>query len=116
MTKNMIVVQIADREWTLSALRRACTLARGTNAEITLVKMLQVQHMSWLGTEFGNMHLTEQDRRDLGDFQATVEDYGVPYAALTFQYFSLPEALSDAADHFDAHGVFATLPKSRLPI
>src|SRR5258708_11551104 len=112
MTKNMIMVQIADRTWTLGALHHACTLARGTNSEITLVKMLPVQHMNWLGTEFGNLHLTEQDRHDLGDFQATVEDYGVPYAALTFQYFSLPEALSDAADHIDAQALFATLPNS----
>src|SRR5260221_8460506 len=106
MAKNVIMVQIADRGWTLTALHHACTLARGTNAEIMLVKMLPVQHTSWLGTEFGNMHLTEQDRADLCDFQATVEDYGVPYTALTFQYFSLAGALADASDHVDAQIVF----------
>jgi hypothetical protein len=115
MTKEIIMVQIADRAWTLNALHRACTLARRTDSEIVLVKMLPVQHMNWLGTEFGNMHFTQQDRADLQDFQATVEDYGVPYSALTFQYFSLAEALSDVADHVTARLVFATLPKSILP-
>ena len=115
MAIQRIMVQIADREWTLAAVHRACTLARSVEAEIVLVKMLPVQHLSWLGTPFGAMDFTKLERAELRDYAATVEDYGVPFTLYQFQYFALADALSDAADHVDAQIVFATLPPSLLP-
>jgi hypothetical protein len=115
MSSQKVMVQIAEREWTLATLHQACTLARSLEAEIALVKMLPVQHLSWLGTPFGAMDFTELERAELRDYTATVEDYGVPFTVYQFQYFALAEALSDAADYVDAQFVFATLPPSVLP-
>jgi nucleotide-binding universal stress UspA family protein len=42
MSMPIIMVQIADRKWTLEALHRACALARDVNAEIVLLTMLPV--------------------------------------------------------------------------
>jgi hypothetical protein len=110
-----IMVQVADRNWTLSALHLACALARSMDAEIALVKMVPVQHISWLGTEFGYQNLTVGDHDELIAYQATAEDYGVPLHTEMFQYMTLPDAIADAAEYFGAQVVFATLPKSALP-
>jgi hypothetical protein len=115
MNMPIIMVQIANRQWTLDALHRACILARERNAAIALMKMVPVQHVAWLGTEFGNMNFTEQDRADMRDYEATVEDYGIRCSAHVFQFVTLAEAISEAADYVDAQIVFATLPKSIIP-
>jgi hypothetical protein len=115
ITQKRIMVQIADPRWTLEALHRACLLAREIKAEIVLLKMLPVQHMQWLGTEFGAMNFTGKDRAALRDYEATVEDYGLSYSSLVFQYHTLTEAIAEAADQVNAHLVFATLPNSRIP-
>jgi hypothetical protein len=115
MSTQTFMVQIADRQWTLDSLHRACRLARETNAEIALVKMVPVQHIGWLGTEFGNMNFTSREQSELRDYEATLEDYDVPYSSHVFQYATLAEAISEAADYVDAQIVFATLPKSIIP-
>jgi hypothetical protein len=115
MNRLIIMVQIADHQWTLDALYRACLLARDMNAEVALMKMVPVQHLGWLGTEFGNMNFTAKERSELHDYEATAEDYGVPCSTHVFQYATLPEAISQAADYVKAHIVFATLPQSIIP-
>jgi hypothetical protein len=115
MNTLIIMVQIADHQWTLDALHRACLLARDMNAEIALMKMVPVQHLGWLGTEFGNINFTAKERSELHDYEATAEDYGVPYSTHVFQYATLLEAISEAADYVKAHIVFATLPQSVIP-
>ncbi len=115
MDTPIIMVQIADRPWTQDVLHRACALAREMNAGIALVKMVAVQHLSWLGTEFGSMNFTDQDRAEIRDYEATVEDYGVPCSFHIFQYATLIEAISEAADHVNARLVFAALPTSIIP-
>ena len=113
--KHRIMVQIADLEWTREALHRACILAREKRAEIVLLKMLPVQHTSWLGTEFGAMDLSERARSEIYDYAATAEDYGVQCSAQVFQYITLAEALSEAAEYVEADIVFATLPRTLIP-
>ena len=109
------MVHMADRAWTMDALHLACAMARSTEAGITLVKMIPVQHLSWLGTEDGYRNLTQQDWDNLSSYRATAEDYGVCLSLEPFQYVTLPEAISDAAEYFDAQTVFATLPKYTIP-
>ena len=115
MSNPIIMVQIANRQWTLEALHQACALARDKSAGIVLMKMLPVQHLGWLGTEFGTMNFSDGDRAEIHDYEATIEDYGVPFAAEVFQYVTLPEAIVQAADYVEADIVFATLPKSIIP-
>lgn len=115
MTTSTIMVQLANRAWTLEALHCAGTLARGNQAQVALMQMLPVQHLAMLGTEFGYMDYTAEAHAELREYAATIEDYGVPYSLHTFQYATLPEALVDAADYVDAETVFATLPHYLLP-
>ena len=114
-TKPTFVVQIADREWTLEALHCACLLARNTSAQIALIKMIPVPHAGWLGTEWGYMKFTDQDEADFTDYQATLEDYGVEFAPLLFQYITLAEAMADVAVYVNAQIVFAKIPESIIP-
>ena len=112
---QVIMVQVANHEWNKQALYYAYTLARRGVCKIALVKMIPVQHIAWLGTELGNLNLTNADRIELEDCAATVEDYGVEYSTLVFQYATLYDALLDAAEYVQANVVFATLPDGRLP-
>lgn len=109
------MVQVADRAWTLEALHCACLMARQMSATVAIVKMIPVQHPGWLGTEWGNMYFTEQDKRDLDDYQATVEDYGITCNLVPFQYMTLADATGDAAEQLEASVIFAKLPPTLLP-
>src|SRR5689334_13511504 len=112
---QVIMLQVATHKWNKQALYYACALARRGVSKIALVKMIPVQHIAWLGTEFGNLNLTNADRIELEDCAATVEDYGVEYSTLFFQYVTLSDALVDAAEHVNANVVFATLPQGLIP-
>ncbi|MEP7289283.1 MAG: hypothetical protein ABI947_26320 [Chloroflexota bacterium] len=111
----MIMVQMSERAWTLKAIHLACTLARGTNTGVALVKMLPVQHLGWLGTEFGYQNFTQQDHLELRDYLATAEDYAVEVSTHVFQYATLYDAIADAANYVKASIVFANIPDSRIP-
>ena len=118
--ETVIMVQIADRDWTLEALHCAGVMARERAAhegasKIALVKMIPVQHLGWLGTEMGYIDLSEKDQQELTDYVETLEDYGVEYDLYPFQYATLPDAIVQVAEHLDAQVVFATLPASRIP-
>jgi len=115
-TESVIMVQIADREWTLEALHCACLLARNTSARIALVKMVSVQHTSWLGTEWGYLDFNHQEQAAFADYQATIEDYGVEFTPVVMQYATLPEAIAQAAEHVNAQAVSAQIPESVLPL
>ena len=115
MNVQTILVAVAAHEWTLEALHRACRLARQTGAQIALVRMVQVQHVEWLGTEFGYTEMSYQDRLNINEYRATLEDYGIPYRLINFQYATFNEALEQVADQADAQIVFAAVPKSLIP-
>ncbi len=113
--KPTIMVQIADRAWTLDAVHCACRMGRRSPAVITLVSMVPVQHPGWLGTEWGNMDFSDAAEDDLEDYQATVLDYGLDCRLVHCQYVTLADALADAADQLDVEIVFAKLPKTLIP-
>ena len=113
-TDQTIMVQIGDHQWNNKVLDYVCSLARRNNSKLALVKMIPVQHLGWLGTEWGNLSLTNEDRAELSDCVATAEDYGVEYSIHYFQYMTFSDALLEAAEHVNAPVVFATLPKYLL--
>ena len=115
MRLQTIMVQIADCRWTLEVVHYACLLAHKTNAAIALVKMVPVQHLSWLGTPLGLRQFTEQDRVDLCCYAGTVENESIQYSVVVFQYVTLARAIAEAADYVEAQVVFATLPHSPVP-
>ena len=115
MNTQTIMIQVGERTWTVETLHSACILARKTGAEIALVKMIPVQHLSWLGTDFGYRLFTEHDRQELHDYELTLEDYGIQFSINVIQYTMLIDALVQAAKNLDAQVVFAQLPKSPIP-
>jgi hypothetical protein len=109
------MVQLADPDWTAEALYRASILARKNGSPVVGVKMLPVQHPSWLGTAYGNLALSAQNRAQMENAALTAEDYGVCYATTVFQYFSLVGGLLEVADVVNAGVVFAALPNCAIP-
>jgi hypothetical protein len=105
---------MAHPDWTLQALHLACAMARNTGVDVTLMRMIPVQHYGWLGTEMGNQIPTAQDFRLLNEYEKTAETYGVELTVVPMQYVSLKEAIVQAAHHLEAKAVFATLPQSSV--
>lgn len=101
-----------DKQWTAKAVQMACGLAKNTQAEIVLVKMIPVDHLSWLNSEAGYAHLQEDDFTEAAYFGRICTEDGVAVSFLPFQYYTLADAIVDAADYLNAHAVFATLPPS----
>ena len=115
-TPSTIMVQIADREWTLEALHAACVLGRKTNAQIVLVYMLPVHNVRFLGTTWGNLNFTPEQQDDFADYQTTVEDYGLDYTPVVFQYATWVEGTLQAAEYVKADIVFAPEPHAQLKL
>jgi hypothetical protein len=110
-----ILVQMSDRRWTMPALHLACALARDTDADIILLRLMHVEHAAYLGTQFGYHTPTPQERDDIAEYKATAEDYGTLLTIQLMQCLSPLEGLVDAANQLDADAVFAYVPKSWIP-
>src|SRR5438105_3927402 len=106
---TQILVQMADRRWTMSALHLAFAMSRRNAHEIALVQFVSVPQIQWLGTPLGNRIPTPQEYSDLKDYHAAAEDYGVQMTLYTMQYVTLLDAIVQAAERLDAHAVFAKL-------
>jgi hypothetical protein len=111
-----IMVQMANSQWTLSALHLAFALSRRTCVEVALVKFVSVTHAQWLGTPLGKKELTASERDAITAYQATAEDYGVPFVLYTMQYVTLLDAIVQAAEQVDAQAVFANLEPGLIPL
>jgi hypothetical protein len=110
-----IVVILGEPEWTQRALHLAAALAREWRAAVTLVKLLPVAHLEYLGAGVGETLLPYQDICHLEACTATVESYGVPTDVRLFQYSDFVGAVLSAAELFGAAAMFAPAPASRLP-
>ena len=111
-----IMVQLAEYDWTLRALHSACPMARTHQTDVTLVRMVPVQHFGWLGSELAHAPLAGAEYETLLTYTNTVESYGTKLTIQTMQYTSLIDALVEAAHHLDAVAVFAVLPQSSFPL
>ncbi len=112
---STILVQMTNQSWTLQALHLACALARNNGARIILLRLMPVQHLSYLGTEFGSTPLSRQEYTAWLKYVATAEYYGVEMVRQSMQCWSELDAIADAADYVDAQVVFASIPRSRIP-
>ena len=113
--KPVVMVQVAEPEWTGRVLHAACRLGRSCGAEIALVYLLRVPHLRYLGSSLGYADISEEDMHSLQAYADTAEDYGLPCSLTLYQYCDLYAAIVDAADLVDADIVFAKLPKSAIP-
>jgi nucleotide-binding universal stress UspA family protein len=112
---HTILVQMANEAWTEQALHFACALARNNGARIILLRLMQVQHLGYLGTEFGSTPLSSHEYAVSLGYAATAEAYGVELIRHSMQCWSELDALADAADYVDAQVIFAYIPHSRIP-
>lgn len=110
-----ILVQMADKRWTTQALHLACALARNNQAQLVLLRLMQVEHISYLGSNFGEVAPTHAEYNDLQEYHATAEDYGVDLTLTQMQCIEPFEAVVEAAEHLDANVVFARVLPSRIP-
>ncbi|MDX2137121.1 MAG: hypothetical protein SF123_03430 [Chloroflexota bacterium] len=110
-----ILVQLSDKAWTMRALHEACALARKQQETVTLLRLMQVEHISYLGSEFGNVAIDHQEYERLQEYAATAEDYGVEVEVEQMQCLSMIDATADAAELLEARAVFAHIPASRIP-
>ncbi len=108
------MVLLAEKNWTAQAVHMAAAIARHRGVAIHFVRMIPVQHTSWLGTELGNVRDSSQEYADLMDYCRTAEDYGVNVYLSQMQYHTLHEAIAEAAEYLNADLVFATLPAMTL--
>jgi hypothetical protein len=111
-----VMVQLGDAEWTSKAIHMACTVARANACGLTFVKLVSAGQPGWLGTDYGRWNFSTADQEQLRECTMTAEDYGVLSSAVLYQYMILSDAIFDAAQHFNAHLTFATLPHYRLPM
>jgi hypothetical protein len=110
-----ILVQLSARPWTMQALHLACALARNAEAEVVLLRLMQVRHPGYLGTEFGYASPTRQEQADLADYSATAEDYGISLALRQMQCVTALNAVADAAEQTGSEIVFAHVPPAASP-
>lgn len=110
-----ILVQMADKDWTAQALHLACALARNQGMEVVLLRLMQVQHISYLGSDFGDVPFTHVEHEQLREYNDTAEDYGVTLTLEQMQCIAPLEAVTEAAEALDAEMVFMRIPESRIP-
>ena len=110
MDTQIILVCIADHQWTLEALHLASSLALDTGWSVELVKLVPVDNPYQLGVADAYRHYTLAEQEQVDAYVKTLEDYGVDFTLTLFQYISRAEAIVDAAEQVDASVVFATLP------
>jgi len=111
----VIMVQVAEPQWTWDVLHAACKLARSCDGTVHLAHMVWAKHLCYLGTELGYLNLSDSDQHVLKAYVDTIEDYGLACGLTVYQYCSMYEAIAGAAEQVAADIVFARLPKSKIP-
>lgn len=112
----VVMVQVADPEWTWTALHAACALAQKANGSIALVQTVSVKHPAYLGTAMGYLELKEHDLRNLRAYAGTVAGYGLHCDVMVFQAYSQMGCIVEAAERVGAWYVYAKPHGSRIPL
>ncbi len=115
MANRPIMVQLADPEWTLRAMHLACAMASRAHTSVVLVRMVAVPHIGLVGEDMGEIEYTSSEHETIRNACRLAKEYGVDFQITRFQYYSLTEALADAAAYVNAQTVFAKLPAGLFP-
>ena len=111
-----ILVQMADRQWTEEALHLACAMARNTQSNVTLLRMIQAQHYSWLGTSLGYETFSPEESDAIWGYKVIAQKYGIDLFVQPMQWISYVGAIVDASDQLEADVVFASVPQRLFPL
>lgn len=109
-----ILVQIADRPWTLDAMHFAAAIATNEHLPIVLLRLIPVPHPILLGTEFMD-DFSREEYQLIKECLSIAEVYHVDAYVQPMQYCSSLDALIQAAESLDSQIVFAHLRKSIFP-
>jgi hypothetical protein len=115
MNTSRLMIVAGEKAWTLAAMHLACAIARRSGLEVTLVKMIPVQHPLYLGTSAGMLNYSGTDTRSLKDMRETAEDYAITLNVQLFQYVNFWPGVADAARQLRPTAVIAQIPASPLP-
>jgi len=111
-----MMVQIADRTWTMQAMHLACAMARNTGSSVILLYLMPIKNPGLLGSELGITPPTPAQYADFDEYALIAEDYGVEIGLQPMQYESLCEALAQAVELLKPLALFARVPESIIPL
>jgi hypothetical protein len=111
-----VLVQIADQPWTMQAMHLACALARNTGGSVVLLRLMQVRTAYLLGSDLGIASPTDAEMDAISEYSMVAEDYGVKITLQPMEYESFSVAVVQAAEHFNAIALFASLPDNPISI
>lgn len=109
-----IMVQFSDEQWTLEAIHLASALARNLNGQVVLLYLSLAPNPGLLG--WGIVPPTLAEERQMQNYGAVAEDYGVVFRVQPVQFIALAEALVQTSDALGASALFAHLPSSPIPV
>lgn len=115
MNKSRLMIVMGEYAWTLAAVHLACAIARRSDLEVVLVKMVPVRNPIDLGTSAGLLDFSTADTHTLEEMVATAEDYGICLPVQLFQYASYWSGVVDAAKQLKATAVIAQNSSSFIP-
>jgi hypothetical protein len=115
-TEPVIMVQVADPEWTCRALDGACALARDCGGRIALVHTVQVKHLAYLGSAMGYMDFYEEDERRLQSYCDLIAASGIDCSVTLYQACNPLWAVVDIVELVDATYVYAKPQASLVPL
>lgn len=107
---STILVITGEPNWTRRAVHLAAAAAREADAGVTLLHMVPVAHLEYLGAGAREALLSFAEFDALNEYAATVAAYGVAVGVELFEYSDYAGGVVCAAEHFDATAVFAVAP------
>lgn len=113
--ESSILVQISDFEWTMRAMHLACAISRNTHSGLVLLQLRLVANPALLGSGMGVDLPSAREYKELREYSAVAEDYGVEFTLQPMVYTSQVDALVQAAATVKASAIFAHLPGQLLP-
>ncbi|MBZ0280970.1 MAG: hypothetical protein K8L97_09525 [Anaerolineae bacterium] len=113
---NIIVVQMADRQWTMQAMHLASAMARNTGGKVVLLHLIQIANPALLNTQLGITPPTRQEYANIDDYASVAEDYGVEVILQPMQYESYVDAIIQSVEHLKASIIFARVPESIIAL
>jgi hypothetical protein len=109
-----IMVQMSGEQWTMEAMHLASAVARNLNGRIVLLRLVLANNPGLLG--WGIAPPSAEEQRQVAEYAAVAEDYGVEFWVQPMQFITLADALAQAAALNEVSILFAHIPQSPLPL
>ena len=109
-----IMVHMSNEQWTMEAMHLASAMARNLNGRISLLRLVLANNPGLLG--WGIAPPTAEEQRQIKEYAAVAEDYGVEFWVQPMQFITLADALAQAVELLKVSVLFAHIPQSRIPL